>query len=633
MEIADESFAGIRLPRLLSDGMVLQRDTGIRIWGWAAAGGKITISFLGKSYGASAGADGKWSVTLPVMEAGGPYSMEIKAGNSVNINNILIGDVWVCSGQSNMAIPMARVDDLYADEIAQCENPAIRLFIVPDRYDFKMPQEDLPSGVWESANPVSILKFTAAGYFFAKALFEKYHVPIGLINASAGGSPAEAWMSCEALNTFPVHMETVQLLKDDAFLNRTLETDGLQRSAWYEKLDRTDKGLTEGGIPWYDTRYDDSEWPVMRLPSLWKDEGLGDLNGAVWFRKEVDIPASIAGKPARLLLGRIVDSDTVYINGTVIGTTSYQYPPRKYNIDKEVLKEGKNIITVRVVNTSGHGGFIVDKPYRLESGGQSIDLTGKWRYRIGTVACPLPDPTFFQYKPMGLFNGMLVPLVNYGIRGVIWYQGESNTSEPAGYHKLFSALIKDWRQKWGQGDFPFLYVQLPNYMPANDRPSESNWALLREEQLKTLEVPNTSMIVAIDLGEWNDLHPLNKKDIGTRLSLTAQYLAYGDNEIVHSGPIYRSMKLEGNKITIEFSNTGGGLVAGENGGLKHFAIADSGRSFIWAEAKIKGHRVEVWSDHVPYPVAVRYAWADNPEGANLYNKEGLPASPFRTDDW
>lgn len=633
METGNESIGGIRLPRLLSDGVVLQRGVGIRIWGWAATGDTVTISFMGKSYTVEADTEGKWTAALPAMEAGGPYNMEIKAGSSVKINNILIGDVWVCSGQSNMTIPMSRVDDLYADEIAQCENPAIRQFIVPERYDFKMPREDLQSGAWESANPVNILKFTAAGYFFAKALYEKYHVPIGLINASAGGSPAEAWMSAEALKAFPRLLETVRVLKDDAYLDRTLKSDELMRSAWYDRLDRMDQGLAGGGTPWFEIRCDASEWPIMQLPALWKDEGLGDLNGAVWFRKEFDVPAEAAGRPARLLLGRIVDSDTVYLNGVVIGSTSYQYPPRRYNINEEILREGKNIITVRVVNTSGHGGFITGKPYRLESGGLSIDLTGMWRYRVGAVADPLPDQIFFQYKPMGLYNGMIAPLLNHSIKGVIWYQGESNTSNPAGYHELFTALITDWRQKWRQGDFPFLYVQLPNYMPADQQPSESNWALLREEQLKTLAVRNTSMVVSIDIGEWNDLHPLNKKDIGARLSLAAMRLACGDDEVVHSGPIYRSMKSEGNKITIEFSNTGEGLVAGGNGRLKHFAIAGPDRNFVRAEAKITGNRVEVWSDHVADPAAVRYAWADNPESVNLYNKEGLPASPFRTDHW
>jgi sialate O-acetylesterase len=634
MEIIDESFDRLRLPRLISDGMVLQRGVALKIWGWAAPGGKITICFLGKPYYAEAGPDGKWTAALPALEAGGPYSMDIKADNDcIKVNNILIGDVWICSGQSNMAIPMSRVDDLYADEIARCENSAVRLFTVPERYDFKAPQQDLQSGAWESANPESILNFTAVGYFFAKALFEKYHLPIGLINASVGGSPAEAWMSGEALGAFPAHLEAVAMLKDDACLNRILEMDEALKSSWYNKLNKADKGMREGETPWSDVRYDASSWPVMSLPALWKEAGLGDLTGAVWFRKEIDIPASMAGKPARLLLGRIVDSDTVYVNGAFVGSTSYQYPPRKYSIAKGILKEGKNIIAVRVVNPSEQGGFIAGKPYRLEAEGRSIDLTGEWRYSVGAAAEPLPEGTFFQYKPLGLFNGMIAPLINYPIKGVIWYQGEANTSQPAGYHRLFSSLIADWRQKWGQGDFPFLYVQLPNYMPADDRPSESNWALLREEQLKTLEVPNTSMIVAIDLGEWNDLHPLNKRDIGVRLSLTARYLAYGDDKIVCSGPIYRSMKIEGNKIAIEFDNTGGGLAVRGNGGLKHFAIAGADKSFVWAKAKIRGCRVVVWSELVPDPVAVRYAWADNPEGANLYNKEGLPASPFRTDDW
>ncbi|WP_094546029.1 sialate O-acetylesterase [Petroclostridium xylanilyticum] len=632
--IIPKNIAQIRLPRLISDGMVLQRDARVKIWGWAGAGEKVTIHFIDREYSTTTDADGKWMVMLPALEAGGPYKMEIKGSNTITLNNILIGDVWVCSGQSNMELPMARVSDLYAEEIAHCDNPAIRQFIVPDRYDFKVPQQDLQEGSWESANPESILKFTAVGYFFAKALFEKYHVPIGLINASVGGSSVEAWLSEEALQAFPEHLETAKKFKDDTYLNKIKKEDEMISSTWYDHLNRQDQGLAnaEGEIPWFDISYDASAWPTMQLPAYWEDEGLGHLNGVVWFRKEINVPSSMIGKPARLLLGRIVDSDTAYVNGTVVGTTSYQYPPRKYDIPENLLKEGKNVIVIRVINKSGQGGFIKDKSYHLSAGGQIIDLKGEWQYKVGAVVDPLPDPTFFQHKPLGLFNGMIAPILNYAIKGVIWYQGESNTSKPLGYHKLFSTLISDWRVKWNQGNFPFLYVQLANYMQANDQPSDSNWAVLREEQLKMLAVSNTAMAVTIDIGEWNDLHPLNKKDVGNRLALAAQYVAYGDNKVVYSGPIYQSMKVEGGKITITFTNTGRGLVVKGNGDLKHFAIAGPDKKFVWAEAKIKGHQVVVWNDHVPNPVAVRYAWADNPEGANLYNKEGLPASPFRTDE-
>lgn len=343
--------------------------------------------------------------------------------------------------------------------------------------------------------------------------------------------------------------------------------------------------------------------------------------------------AAASGKPARLLLGRIVDADSVFVNGVFVGSTGYQYPPRRYQAPAGVLKEGKNVITVRVISEAGKGGFVPGKPYELIIDGQTIGLAGNWLYRQGAEMPPLAARTFIRWKPLGLFNAMISPLLNYRIKGVIWYQGESNAGRPEEYKELFPALIRDWRARWGQGDFPFLFVQLANFMEARPRPSESNWALLREAQLEALALPNTGMAVAIDIGEWNDIHPLNKKDVGKRLALAARRVAYGEKEAVHSGPIYRSMKAEGSKIVLSFCNIGSGLEAGGGNELRHFAIAGADRRFTWAEARIEKDKVVVWSEEVPEPVAVRYAWADNPAGANLYNKEGLPASPFRTDRW
>ena len=585
-----------------------------------------------KTYDTTADENSKWAIILSDLKAGGPYGMEITASNHITLKNILIGDVWVCSGQSNMVLPMDRVKDRYADVIAHSDNPSIRQFLVPIRYDFNTPQEELQSGIWEPANPENILNFTATGYFFAKTLFEKYQVPIGLINVSVGGSPAEAWLSEDALKSFPTHLETAIRFKDSIYVNQIIEEDKAVSEEWYNRVRELDEGFLDGQKSWFDPIYDASSWQTMQIPSYWEDEGLGQLNGVVWFRKEINIPASMTGNPAWLLMGRIVDSDSVYINGIFVGSISYQYPPRRYDVPENVLKEGENIIVVRVRNNTGSGGFIKDKPYQLIAGGQTIDLKGEWRYKLGAVMDPLPAPTFIQWKPLGLYNGMIAPLLNYKIRGVIWYQGESNTEKPLEYRKLFPALITDWRQKWDQGDFPFLYVQLANFMKVNPKPSESNWAELREAQLKTLSVSNTAMAVTIDIGEWNDIHPLNKEDVGKRLALAAQKIAYGDNKVVYSGPVYQSMKIEGNKIIISFTNIGSGLAAKGSGELKHFAIAGADKKFFWAKAKIKDNKVVVWNDNISKPVAVRYAWADNPEGANLYNTEGLPASPFRTDE-
>jgi len=624
----------LRLPRLISDGMVLQRDKDIKIWGWALPGETVTVSFMGQTYSSTADAKGKWEVLLPKLPAGGPHSMEITASQQrIIVKDILIGDVWVCSGQSNMVIPMERVKDIYEDEIAHCDNPLIRQFTVPDRYDFNGPREDLDGGIWEPLNADTVLRFSAVGYFFAKALFAKYGIPIGLIKACVGGTPVEAWMSEEVVRQFPGNMEIVEQLRVDGYIDSIKQMEEAKVRAWYESIDENDKGIQKGHVPWFAPEYDASDWARVKLPASWKEMGLDSIKGAVWFRKEIDVPAFMAGKPAKLYMGTIVDSDRTYVNGVLVGSTSYRYPPRKYEVPAGLLKAGKNVITVRVISNDGNGEFVKGKIYKLFGHGYEINLEGEWQYRVGAaIDEPLPTVTFFQYKPTGLFNGMIAPLLNYGIKGVIWYQGESNTDDPKGYCEKFCAMIADWRKKWGQGDFPFLYVQLANFMEAKDQPSESQWAQLREEQRRALCLPNTGMAVAIDLGEWNDLHPLNKKDVGERLALLARKLAYGEKDLVASGPLYKSMRVEGNKAIIEFSNIGSGLMVKGGGQLKHFAIAGRDKKFVWAKAIIEDDRVVVWHDDIPNPVAVRYAWADNPEGANLYNREGLPASPFTTEE-
>jgi sialate O-acetylesterase len=338
------------------------------------------------------------------------------------------------------------------------------------------------------------------------------------------------------------------------------------------------------------------------------------------------------GKPAKLTLGRIVDSDSVYVNGSFVGTTSYQYPPRRYEIPPGTLKPGKNLIVVRVINVFGSGGFVKDKMYQISDSDQIVDLRGDWKYRLGTTANSLEGPTFFNYKPLGLFNGMIAPILNHKIKGVIWYQGESNTERAIEYRKLFPALIKNWRAKWNEENFPFLYVQLANFMESKNQPVESNWAELRESQRRALALPKTGMAVSVDLGEWNDIHPENKEDVGKRLALAARVVAYGDKEVVSSGPLYKSMKIRNGKIIISFTNIGSGLMIKGGGELKHFAIASKDKKFVWAKALIDGNSVVVWNTEIKHPVVVRYAWGDNPEGANLFNNEGLPASPFQTGE-
>ncbi|BCS82429.1 sialate O-acetylesterase [Anaerocellum diazotrophicum] len=624
----------LRLPYLISDGMVLQRNKQVNIWGWAEPGELVTVNFLGKSYTAVADHLGKWKVTLPSMDAGGPYFMEIKCQHyAVTIKDILIGDVWVCSGQSNMVLPMERVIDLYPEEFDDCNIPLIRQFTVPDRYNFKGPQEELEGGSWDVLSKETLLKFSAVGYFFAKAIYKKYNVPIGLIKACVGGTPIEAWMSNDIVYKFIENPDEFEKLKDDSYIESVSKEQETKIKAWFDYLDTHDIGLNSKPS-FFDENCSTSDWKIVTIPATWKEMGLGSTIGVVWFRKEIDIPSCMAANPAKLYLGTIVDSDFTYVNGKLVGSTSYRYPPRKYNIPAGLLKEGKNTIVVRVISNDGNGEFVKGKEYKIFIGDFKIDLKGQWLCKVGVKSPePLPPQTFWQYKPTGLYNGMIAPLLNYNIKGIIWYQGESNTDRPEGYCKKLCDLVEDWRKKWGDSSLPFLYVQLANFMEAKPQPCESNWARLREEQRRALlHLDNVGMAVAIDLGEWNDLHPSNKKDVGERLALLAQKVAYGEKDLVASGPLYRSMKIEGNKIILEFSELGSGLVAKEGGMLKHFAIAGKDKKFVWANAIIKDNKVVVWHDSIQNPVYVRYAWADNPEGANLYNKEGLPASPFTTED-
>jgi sialate O-acetylesterase len=624
--IAQSITAQVRLPRLIRDSMVLQRDSKINIWGWASKNEKIRILFNGKNLKTTATAGGKWTLQLPPMKAGGPYTMKIDASNHLVINDILIGDVWLCSGQSNMVHQMKLHSVRYADEIASANYPEIRHFWIPTMTDLNAPHDDLPTGYWKSAIPQDVPDFSAVAYFFAKKIFEKYHVPIGLINASVGGTVIEAWTSEAGLRQFPIIDATIQKNKDTSYVNNITK-----KSPVTNDQKQNDKGMI--GL-WYDPAYVPKEWRTVDIPGYWEDQGIKDLDGVVWYRREIDVPASMANVPAKVFLGRVVDADFLYINGKMVGNTTYQYPQRRYQIPPGVLKPGKNIFVVRVINNYGKGGFVPDKPYCLIAGHDTIDLKGYWQYKVGEVFLSGRgggNKFSFENQPTALYNAMIAPLINYTIKGFLWYQGEANSSRAKEYTMLQPAMIADWRNKWKQGDLPFLYVQLPNFMEVTYMPSESEWAELREAQLESLFVPNTGMAVTIDVGEWNDIHPDRKKEVGERLALAAEKLAYGEKNIVYSGPIYQSSITDGNKITISFTNTGSGLIANDGEELSEFAIAGADKKFVWAKARIDGDKVIVWNDGVPNPMYVRYAWADNPDNPNLYNKEGLPASPFRTD--
>lgn len=624
------TYAQVRLPRLVRDSMILQRDMPVNLWGWAGANEKLMVKFNNKSYRTKASAEGKWQVQLPPTKAGGPYAIVISASNTIALKDILFGDVWFCSGQSNMVHQLELHNITYAKDIAEAQYPDIRQFWIPTLTSLQGPQADLPTGYWKPATNPDIQKFSAVVYFFARDLYERYHVPIGIINASVGGTPAEAWTSEDGLKDFETLYTTIQLNKDTGYVNKTNRT----AAAASRRGSTPDAGMN-GNIKWFEPGYKPIGWRTIHVPGYWEDQGIRDLDGIVWYRKEIEIPASMTGKSARVFLGRIVDADELYINGKLIGNTTYQYPQRRYTIPEGLLKPGKNLLVVRITNNGGKGGFVPDKPYCIFLGNDTLDLKGTWQYKVGAVMEPAKPGTFVaginaQNQPAALFNAMVAPVIPSAIKGVLWYQGEANTGRAADYAKLLTALIADWRTKFKQPLLPFLYAQLPGFMDYNYQPSQSQWAQLREAQLQTLKVPNTAMAVAIDLGEWNDIHPDNKKDVGLRLALAARKTVYKEN-IVASGPIFQSAIREDNKLVITFTETGSGLITNDGQEPGDIAIAGADKKFVWARARIDGDKLVVWNEAVKEPLYVRYAWADNPVHANLYNKEGLPASPFRTD--
>lgn len=621
----------LEVANIFCDGVVLQRNKPIKLWGKAHYKDKVILTLQEAVYEVIADEKNEWHVIIDAMEAGGPYEVEVKTGQDrILIRDILFGDVWLCSGQSNMEMPVARVMEKYKEEVNRYENSYIRMFRGETLYDFNAPKEKIGKGKWYTINYEDVQRFTALGYFFAKELYKKYHVPIGLIDISVGGSHIEAWLSAETLGQFPGVLDEVKDYKDEQVLKQILEQDQNRIDAWEERLQHLDKGLKEVNEPWYESARSLDEWKVIHVPGEWGLQGINISAGVVWFRKEIEITEKMLHEKTRLILGTIIESDIAYINGIEVGRTESQYPPRIYEVPEGVLKVGKNIIVLRVEVKNEPGKFTLDKFYGLECGGKKMDLSGEWQYRIGAEIEPLAPQIFLPSKPKGLYNGMIYALRNVEIKGVIWYQGESNVSNADQYQKMFTSLIKEWRNLWCNSELPFLYVQLTSLGAVSEKPDESKWAELRDAQLQALELSYTAMVVTIDVGEWNDLHPLSKKEIGQRLALVAQGVAYQE-DIIYSGPIPWAFEVEDNRVIISFNHVGSGLYIKGVEKLKEFAISDDGKHYSWAKAIIKNNRVIVWNDEIKIPKSIRYAWADNPKAANLCNREGLLASPFQLD--
>ena len=511
-----QTDAKVKLPALISDGMVLQREQPVKIWGTADAGESVSVTFMKKKYAATADNNGHWSVTLPSMKAGGPYLMRI---NDIKLNDILIGDVWLCSGQSNMELPVSRVTDMFATEINEYSNERIRQIIIPKVYNFHAPQETLSATSWKPMTQENVMNFSALAYFFAKEMYEKTKVPVGIINSSWGGTPIEAWISEEGLKEFPIYINDKRLYEDDAYCAHIKKLEGESFYRWNLSLYRSDAGLHEK-TPWYASNYDDSNWRGVNMFSrTWGNDGLNPIAGSHWLRQNVEIPQTWNNKEVTLRLGCIIDADSVYVNGTFAGTTGYQYPPRIYRIPAGILKPGVNNITVRIISNGGQPEFVQEKPYKLICDDESINLKEEWKYRLGTPMPSAPNMMFFCYKPVCLYNTMIAPLQHYTLRGTVWYQGESNVSRRNEYATLLTAMMADWRRTFSQPELPFYIVELADYLSKEDISGRKAWAEMRLEQAKAAQTtPNAFLIRNNDLGEWNDIHPLDKKTLGRRVA-------------------------------------------------------------------------------------------------------------------
>lgn len=515
-----EAFAAVRLPGMIGDGMVIQRNQPICIWGLADKYERFTINWMDKQYPVAADENGRWKVILPAEKEGGPYTMNI---GGVAVRDILIGDVYLCSGQSNMELPVRRVTDMFAEEIAGYENDQIRHIIVPKEFDFCVEREDTPAAKWKSCTQKNVMEFSALAYFFAKEMYEKTGVPVGLVNASWGGTPVEAWMSEETLEGYPHHISEKRLYEDDDYRRMIKELEGMAFHRWNTELYASDPGY-KGEHTWFDPEYDDSHWNEVDMFSQdWGKDGSGyTTGGSHWLRKDFKVGKSVAGKAAVLRLGCIVDSDSVYVNGHFVGTTGYQYPPRIYNIPEGILHEGVNNVTVRIISNGGQPSFVEDKPYKIICGKKEINLEGDWKYHLGAPMPAAPSMMFFCYKPVCLYNAMIHPLQNMKFTGVLWYQGESNVDRRNEYADLLARMMENWRTLFDDADLPFYIVELADFLHKDDIRGREAWAQMRVQQANAVKATENSVLIKnSDLGEWNDIHPLDKKTLGERIAKEA----------------------------------------------------------------------------------------------------------------
>ncbi|NQV40798.1 MAG: 9-O-acetylesterase [Candidatus Marinimicrobia bacterium] len=624
---------------IFGDNMVLQRDMPIKVWGWGETGTQVRVELADIKGQTLVDSDGAWNLELSAKPVGGPFDMLVIADDTLKYSNILMGEVWICSGQSNMGMTVggsSRINN-YKQEIENAHYPNIRHFTVK-RAMASNPLNNVVSAGWFPVTPESIENFSATAYFFARDLQKGLEgIPIGLVHTSWGGTKIEAWTSAEALSRAGLFEDAIANVKlsnseaDESYLKAYRQSN----AAWINLVDSLAGDLTRNLA----FSVAEESWPVMDIPGYWEHTpGFEKFDGIMWFQRLINIPAGWKGQELFLSLGTVDDYDWTYVNGHEVGNNMSTSRASEYAIDPTYFSTGENNLTVRVLDVNRRGGLWgreQDLYLTPVNGGDTLWLAGKWSYK------PLmnwedheilpPERPYLHNRPTVLYNAMLAPLTNLSMRGVIWYQGESNASRAHEYRSTFPLMIKDWRRAWNQGDFPFLYAQLPNWGERKSIPGEANWAELRHAQLQALELPNTSMAVTIDIGDARDIHPKNKQDVGYRLALLALRDVYG-LDVQAEGPKYKSHSFKWGRAVVVFDETGGGLSSKDGGDIAGFSLAEEDGKFYWADAKIKGSKVIVTSKHVKRPVALRYAWGANPH-CNLTNESGLPASPFKTDDW
>ncbi|HEY3372366.1 MAG TPA: sialate O-acetylesterase [Prolixibacteraceae bacterium] len=621
--------AQLKLPKIFNDNMVLQRDMNTPIWGTTLPGNFVTVDVAGFKVKATVDAKGKWIVRLPFIKAGGPYELKVSdKKDSVVFKNVLFGDVWLASGQSNMQFMVKEAMNA-KNEIQSANFPTIRLINIQHALA-NQPQEDLLNNEkWQVCDPSTISEMSAVAYFFGREILKNENVPIGLINSSWGGTSIDRWTSRELLSVFPDFEKEMKDFETKKIPDEVYAKNIEGWEANFQLCTSSVAGIQQGVLK---SSYSDKNWRKINLPGTIEQLKKQPWEGVAWYRKVIEIPGSFSKEELLLHLGKVDLTDITYINGKEIGRSSINGDAsRIYKIPRGLLKKGKNSLTIRVGDMWGPGGFtgIADSLYISTTDGRQLSLAGEWKCNLNL------EPAFktvdFISSASLIYNAMVAPIIPFGIKGMLWYQGEADAGRAYRYRTMLPMMIEDWRTRWQEGNFPFLIVQLANYTSLNIAPIDDQWAELREAQLLTTRYPNVGMAVTIDIGDANNIHPTNKQEVGRRLALVAENIAYG-RSIVSSGPVYQSMKIENTNIRLKFTHTGVGLTTKNNNPLKGFAIAGAEKKFYWAETKIVGDEIIVSSPDVPKPVTVRYAWSANPD-CNLYNKEGLPAGPFRTDDW